>query len=181
MSQVTHTSSDELAPDRATWVAAESPEAIAEAEAQKRASFIEGLRQVAGFLEDHPTVPLPYLGSYAEGSDLPSLPIYLSSFSWEQDTPSEKAQLTTIARAFGHAEKRVRGESFQVWREFVGVVLFAQARREEVCERIVLGSHEVTEDVPDPELLAKVPIIRRTRTVEDVRWECPPLLAGEQS
>jgi hypothetical protein len=44
----------------------------------------------------------------------------------------------------------------------------------------VVGTREVTEEVPDPEALAAVPKVTVTRTVEDVRWECRPLLAEAQ-
>ena len=59
----------------------------------------------------------------------------------------------------------------------VGLHVFAA--REEVCERVVVGTREITEEVPDPELLAAVPTVTVTRTEEDVKWECKPLLAAE--
>lgn len=51
------------------------------------------------------------------------------------------------------------------------------AGRDEVCERVVVGTREVTEEVPDPEALAAVPTVSVTKTVEDVEWKCLPLLA----
>jgi heme-binding NEAT domain protein len=48
--------------------------------------------------------------------------------------------------------------------------------REEICERIVTGTREVTVEVPDPEQLAAVPTVSVTKTVEDVEWICRPLL-----
>lgn len=51
--------------------------------------------------------------------------------------------------------------------------------RDEVCERVVTGTREVTEEVPDPEALAAVPKVVVTKTVEDVKWICRPLLGDD--
>lgn len=51
------------------------------------------------------------------------------------------------------------------------------ADREQVCTKRVIGVREVTEEVPDPDALAAVPKVTVTRTVEDVEWDCLPLLA----
>lgn len=56
----------------------------------------------------------------------------------------------------------------------VGVEVFAE--REEVCERVVVGTREVTKEVPDPAALAAMPRVTVTETVEDVEWKCRPLL-----
>lgn len=55
--------------------------------------------------------------------------------------------------------------------------LHVYASRELVCTKRVLGVREVTEEVPDPDALAAVPKVKVTRTVEDVEWDCMPLLA----
>jgi hypothetical protein len=49
--------------------------------------------------------------------------------------------------------------------------------RAEVCERVVVGTEEVVEEVADPEALAAVPKVKVTKTVEQVKWVCHPLLA----
>lgn len=51
--------------------------------------------------------------------------------------------------------------------------------REDVCERIVTGTREVVEEIPDPEALAAVPKVTVTKTVEEVEWRCMPLLAPD--
>ena len=51
------------------------------------------------------------------------------------------------------------------------------ASRDEVCERVVTGVETVTETVPDPELVAQVPLVEVNRAVELVEWVCRPLLA----
>lgn len=57
------------------------------------------------------------------------------------------------------------------------LLLHVYAERELVCTKRVIGIREVTEEVPDPDALAAVPKITVTRTVEDVKWDCRPLLA----
>ena len=59
------------------------------------------------------------------------------------------------------------------------VSMHVYIEREAICERIVVGNHEVTEELPDAEALAAVPKVTVTRTVEDVEWRCVPLLAEE--
>lgn len=54
------------------------------------------------------------------------------------------------------------------------------AARDEVCERVVTGSAEVTKTVPDPELLAAVPTVQVTEIVETFEWRCVPLLADRE-
>lgn len=146
----------------------------------KRAAFIDGLHQVADFLTAHPDVPLPYIGAYAEGCELPSLPIYIYG-------DEARTTMASIARSMadtgGTVQKRAKDstESYQVWREFAGLVLVATARRNEVCERVVTGTREVTKEVPDPEALAAVPTVTVTEVVEDVDWVCAPLLKPSTS
>jgi hypothetical protein len=137
-----------------------------------RDAFTAGLREIACWLDDHPEVPLPCLGAYAEGSDLPSLPIYL----YGKDA---KAQLAAITRAMGSVTKAPvtysnGDERFQVWHEFAGgVVLVASADRDQVCTRVVTSveDREVEEVV--------TPAVTRTvvKQVEVAEWRCEPLLA----
>lgn len=137
-----------------------------------RDGFTAGLRAIACFLDDHPDVPLPYLGRGAEGSSLPGMPIFLV------DQSTARAELAAVTRAMGTATKAPvtyhnGDERFQVWREFAGIVLYAQADRAEVCTRVVTGTEdrEVEEEVK-PAVTRKV-----TKKVEIVRWECSPILA----
>jgi hypothetical protein len=145
-----------------------------------RAAFVDGLHQIADFLAEHPEVPLPYLGGAAAlwdaGYHGPSMPIYLHG----TDT-SQRAALATIARAMGSAEKATdrRDEPnarFYVWRVFAGIALVASAERDEVCDRVVVGTREETKEILDPDALAAVPKVTVTKTVEQVEWVCTPLL-----
>src|SRR5690242_12905173 len=118
-----------------------------------RQDFIDGLHQIADFLAEHPEVPLPHLESYATGAFVPTMSIYLVG---DKD---QRGLLAGIARAMGGAEKRVNDatDRFMVYRRFAGIALAASAERNEVCERVVTGTREVTEEIPDPEALAAVP------------------------
>lgn len=132
---------------------------------QERAAYIEGLRQVADWLEAHPEVELPWLGFE------PKLSIYLVGYA-------QREPLAAIARAMGSFEKIANGDDyFQIVRRFAGIAVVAQASRDEVCEKVVVGTTEVTEEVPDPVALAAVPKVTVTKTVEQVEWRCGSLLA----
>lgn len=151
-------------------------EAAAEAPEQdpERAAYTQGLREVADWLDAHPEVELPYLTSKATGTWEPTLTIMLGSWSDDQ-----REQMATTGRAMGQFAKHANpdGDRFAIYRRFAGIALAVTADRDEVCERVVVSTKEVTEEVPDPEALKAVPTVTVTKTVEEVRWECRPLLA----
>lgn len=60
------------------------------------------------------------------------------------------------------------------------VDLHIYSDRDAVCTRVVVGTREVEVEEPDPEALAAVPTVTRTVTVEDVQWQCHPLLADAE-
>ncbi len=135
-----------------------------------RAGYIDGLRQIADWLEQHPDVRLPYLGDN-------ELDIYVHG-----DIPAEMA---TIARAMGAAEKGARSyssgsERFTLSRQFGALRVVASCPRDEVCERVVVATETLTETVPDPQYIAAAPTVTVTKTVEQVEWRCRPLLAGDR-
>jgi hypothetical protein len=92
--------------------------------------------------------------------------------------------LAEFARAAARAGRKVTKKTNGTEDQFFGIevsfgwlTLYVYADRDEVCERVVTGSREVVEEVPDPEALAAVPKVTVTTTVEDVVWRCGPLLA----
>ncbi|GGM84873.1 hypothetical protein GCM10012275_64520 [Longimycelium tulufanense] len=92
--------------------------------------------------------------------------------------------LARFARACKAAGATVAKEIDDKWHNVVAtfansVEVTMLAYREEVCERVVVGTREVVEEVPDPEAMAAVPTVKRKRTEEIVRWECRPLLAQD--
>jgi hypothetical protein len=59
------------------------------------------------------------------------------------------------------------------------VKLHINARRDEVCERVVVDTREIVEEIPDPEQVAKLPKVKQTRVEEIVEWKCSPILADD--
>lgn len=59
-----------------------------------------------------------------------------------------------------------------------GVVITLTDAREKVCTRVVTGTREVVEEIADPDALAAVPKVTRTRVEEIVEWQCEPLLGS---
>jgi hypothetical protein len=141
----------------------------------RREAFIDGLRQIADFLAEHPEVPLPYISSstHTGGETRNALEIYL----WGRD------EMATVARALGQAVKSTheRLGNFYLTRRFAGIDLVASVPRDEVCQRVVVGTSEVEVEEPDPAAVAALPKVKRVEVVEQVEWRCMPLLADSSS
>ena len=126
-----------------------------------RAAYISGLRKLADHLEANHALPLPYNGA---------LSVFVRT----------KAEAVAYARLMGKAEKSFTDSTaygFNLTGSIDGLNVLVYAPREEVCTRVVIGTREVVTEVPDPDALAAVPTITRTEVVEDVAWECSPLLS----
>lgn len=134
--------------------------------ADERTAYIAGLHALADALETNPGLALPlYGGEYTP------LAVYLVG------EKNQREQLAAWAKAIpGRKSKVDRDNRLDLKGAFHGLHISVTVARDEVCEKVVLGTHEVTEEIPDPELLAAVPIVSVTRTVEDVQWICHPLL-----
>jgi hypothetical protein len=76
-------------------------------------------------------------------------------------------------------EKDGSDDWFTVKLHFGEVVVHVNAHRDQVCERVVVGTETVTKTVKDPEALAAVPDIEVTEEVERFEWKCRPLLAED--
>jgi hypothetical protein len=126
-----------------------------------------GLRQLADFLDANPNLQ----GTrYAFDS--------INLFPRGRDAVAAWAR--AAMRATGAAvDKFVNGNWAGVKVTFGSVGVDVTIERDEICERVVVDTREVTEEVPDPQALAAVPKVTVTRTVEDVEWRCRPLLAGD--
>jgi hypothetical protein len=143
----------------------------AQREEIRRASYIDGLRAFADILEDRPEVPLPYDGNDSE--------MAINHFLCAADP---RAELAAAARAFPCSwRKEARDEYFDLHGELHGLKLRLTAFRDAVCERVVTGTREVTEEVSDPEALAAVPKVAVTKVIEDVSWICAPLMAPAET
>ncbi len=134
-----------------------------------RGAYISGLRKVADLLEQHDELPLP-----SAGDIFPMTFTFLSG-------GDRKAALAAAARLIpSQLHKKVRdgdyGSYFDLEGRLDGLMIQLTAFRDDVCERVVTGTREVTKQVPDPAV--DVPLVEVTETVEEVEWVCGPLLAG---
>lgn len=148
----------ELATD---LTAANGPEVSDE---QHRANAIgTGLRVLAEMFEANPDLAAGFAWSLGEIRDFVDRDMVI--------------RFTRAALRHGAmVDKHFSGNYAGVRAKFGPVEVTAFADRDEVCERVVTGTREVTEQVPDPEALKAVPLVEVTRTVEDVEWRCRPLL-----
>jgi len=119
---------------------------------------------------------LPYTGS------VDSNPI---TFYVLNKTEDPKGTLAKIARLLpGSVGKTVSmsGEYFSITGSLAGLHIDATAYRKAVCERVVVGTREVT--VPaipaTPAMPARPATGEITTTVEDVEWICGPLLSEDE-
>lgn len=132
-----------------------------------RTSRISGMRKLCDVLDANPNILLPY--EFKNGTT-----IYILENEQSQE------QMTVTRRAIGGKwDKEVYNDAFTLKGSIDGLAVKLYTNRGNVCQRIVTGSREVTEEVPDPELVAQVPLKRVTRTVEDVEWVCPESLLAD--
>ncbi len=138
--------------------------------AARAADKAQGLRALADMIEANPDV-VEHINWTFDGINVPV---------WTKEA------VQVLARA--GAASRIKVTKHQ-GDKYAGVDLYfadqvslhVYVKREEVCERIVTGTREVTEEVPDPDVLAAVPKVAVTKVVEEVTWRCMPLLAAEVS
>ncbi len=107
-----------------------------------RETEIANMREMLRFLEDNPAIPIPYFGM-------------INSFA------NEDADVDTLARAMAPCKKEVGKGYFSLTRDFGSVELSINFDREQVCERIVVGSKEVPEQTI------------KAHTEDLVEWKCP--------
>lgn len=136
--------------------------------------WLEGLRAFVAFMGDHPEL-IPTEGS---GLDL------VTSAAYGYGTWGNREGVAKIcaswARALGHAEKDYGSLILSILAEpgrFGPHRVGTYASRAMVCEARVV-EREVTAEVPDPELVAKLPMVTVTSVCKDVIYDCPPILAG---
>ncbi len=139
-----------------------------EATATARAAYTAGLRELADLLDANPHLALPLDGSI-EGL---AISVHVTG------AEDQRSEMAAWSRALpGTKTKQVNSNYFYLRKTFGGGLYFkVVASRDEVCERVVVGTHEVTEEVVDPAYLAEAPTIVVTKTVEDVEWRCNSIL-----
>lgn len=126
-----------------------------------------GLRALADLIEANP--------------DLAKHAAYLRTLNiWHSD---DAKIVEAIARAGlrhgAKVQKEYSDTIFQLRLSWGPVTAELLSYRDEVCERVVVGTETVTKTVKDPDALAAVPEIEVTEEVEKVEWICRPLLATE--
>lgn len=138
-----------------------------------RVEYIAGLRMLADLLEARPDLELPFDGSGGE----------MTVFVTRQD--GQKERMAAWSKALpGRKDKREtgsNGELLSMRARLRGLNFQVIADRNEVCERVVVGTKTETKTVKDPALLAEVPEVEVTEEVEIVEWHCNSILAGAAS
>jgi hypothetical protein len=128
---------------------------------RRRLHFIEGLRAVAKFYEDHPN-------AWYDGMHLT-----LNMFVWGRAAGKTLAE---TARAFGQCNKVYDETNVTVSRQFseqVTVAVFAP--RAKVCRRVVLGARVLPARIVPATDEIRIPEAR----VDIVEWQCGPLLQND--
>lgn len=136
-----------------------------------RAEFVQGLRDLADWLDAHPEIEFTnFRGSH---------------ILWYRDT---REQLADAARALGRVEKTGTDSYFNLTRRFGPHEIEAYSPRATVCERVVVGKkavpvREIPEDKAEEAKRLREQIaaleVERVAEVDEVEWRCEePLLAG---
>lgn len=129
-------------------------------------SKADALRALADFIDANPDLP-----------DLVTDQRLLTYLIRDQ-----RAVMAAVARAGAKAGIPVEksydeGTYANLSLQFGPIELHVYAQRDQVCERVVTGTREVTKEIPDPKALAAVPTVTVTETEDVVEWVCTPLLA----
>ena len=140
-----------------------------------RTAYTAGLRAVADLIDAHPDLPEPYTSIYSSGNIDVQWYLHIQNLNLaEQKTAAAKI----VSDLGGKWDKRELVEGRLDFEQTLanGVHLTLTVARDAVCERVVIGTHEVT--VPaTPARPATEAEPERTTTVEDVKWFCGSLLA----
>lgn len=126
----------------------------------RQREWIEGLRELADFLEAHPAILNPVST------------FMMNQFVYGDDA---KTRIRMMVRGTGKWEKTPKGDFFCLSRPFGPHTVDINTSREEVCEKVQVGTREV--EVQDPEILKTVPMVTVNEPVYE--WECHNLLDGE--
>lgn len=120
------------------------------------------------------------LADFVEAAEVPSV-TYTDLTLWSVDDRDVLADLARAAVRHGCTVHKEYSE--QLFKLTIGIGALrvtVLSWREDVCERVVVATREITELVPDPDATVP-PLVERTRTEEVVEWRCAPLLSGTTS
>jgi hypothetical protein len=127
------------------------------------------LAEAAAILDNHPGLPSPYVTCFSSAER-----VEVNWYLHLNRDIEERAVAAQIVRAFGGGwDKADADEQMRFTRNVGNVEMTILVSREEVCERVVVGSETVTLPATTP-----VPALpERTVEREIVEWRCGSLLA----
>ena len=133
-------------------------------------------RRVADLLETYPDLPAPT--HVFVDRVIPEI----NWLIWDDEHSEQREVAQSVVKILpGTVTKTVTDSAG--WMNFSGQVNGVKwevtCARESVCVRRVVGTKEVTREVPDPSV--EVPMIEVTETVEEVEWDCQPILADVEA
>lgn len=132
------------------------------------AEYVEKLRTAVDLIAAHPDLPTPCVFAYS-GSDAVEVTWQLMNDLDAKDDQRGVAQ--QILRAIGGKwDKNPWGNRFDFEQDYHGVRLEIFTHRDQVCERVVIGTEQVT--IPAIEAVPE-----RVEERELVEWRCEPVLA----
>jgi len=136
------------------------------------------LRVLADLIDAHPDLPQPYTTAYSSGEV--EARWYLHINDLQDDLPGQKTTAAQIVSTLGgkwdKRESPFDSTRYEFSQSRDGLSLEVTVNRAAMCERVVVGSHEVT--VPaTPAIPKQAARPERTETVEDVTWICSSLLS----
>jgi hypothetical protein len=135
---------------------------------ESRDGYIKGLRALADILEANESLPLPYQGS-----------MIAMTFHYLGGEDARRDMATAVRVIPCSWTKRARqyddGPAYlDLTGELHGLKVELTAYRDDVCERVVVGTEErEVEEVVQPAVTEKV-----TRHVEKVEWRCGPIMSA---
>lgn len=128
----------------------------------ERDELVAGLRELADFLDSPRGLELPALGVAAT-----AWPQEYDPVTYETVPGRSKRIMQRAARALGKADKRHEGHYFSLLRKFGPVRLELTTYREQVCEKVIIGTKEVPE------------VTYPARTEDVVEWVCSDSLLAK--
>lgn len=135
-----------------------------------RTDYITGLRALADLFEAHDDLPLPSQGQYE---------VIPFSIVFGGDDAARERMARAVREIGGNWQKHITEAPeydlahLRLRQQVHGLHLELVADRNAVCTRVVTGTRQVTEEVPDPD----APMVTVTKQVDDIEWVCEPLLA----
>lgn len=144
---------------------AEEGPTTTEGELAARLTYAEGLRMLAGLIEENPEFPLPYGAGSAEGNRL-------TFYELGTEAQAKQAMRVISKLVRGKKEKTFDDNYFRLRFSLSGLHAELTAFRKTMCRRVVVATETVTEKVPVYGDRVVLSVEERTREVETVKWVC---------